>query len=179
MPRVAAVGAPPEALWGVLVLTERLPELLDAKALQDELGVKRGAAEKIMSALPIVTLPGLRKVYVRRADVQRHLDEHTLTPEQRGVRELRWTEQESRSRVVTQMTTTSGGARMTKANDLKRVERNARQLVQVEEAARRKRDDSIRAARENGASLREIARAAGLTHARIIAILREEAGDGR
>ena len=68
---------------------------------------------------------------------------------------------------------------MTKVNDLKRVERNARQLVQVEEAARRKRDDSIRAARENGASLREIARAAGLAHSRIIAILREEADDGR
>ena len=67
-------------------MTERLPGLLDAKALQDELGVKRGAAEKIMTVLPIVTLPGLRKVYVRREDVQRHLDEHTLTPEQRGVR---------------------------------------------------------------------------------------------
>ena len=85
-PRWLPVGAPPEALWGVLVVTERLPGLLDAKALQDELGVKRGAAEKIMTVLPIVTLPGLRKVYVRREDVQRHLDEHTLTPEQRGVR---------------------------------------------------------------------------------------------
>lgn len=68
---------------------------------------------------------------------------------------------------------------MSKATDLKRVERDARQFVQVEAAARRKRDDSIRAARESGASLREIARAAGLTHARIVAILREGAGDGR
>jgi hypothetical protein len=63
-------------------VTEPLPQLLDAKALQAELGVTRAAAEKIMQALPIVQLPGLRKVYVRRPDVERLLAEHTFTKEQ-------------------------------------------------------------------------------------------------
>lgn len=55
-----------------------LPELLDAKALRDELGVTRAAAEAIMRRLPVVQVEGLRKVYVRRADVARYLDEHTF-----------------------------------------------------------------------------------------------------
>lgn len=60
-------------------MTARLPELLDAKGLQIELGVTRAAAGRIMEALPIVRLPELRKVYVRREDVARHLEEHTIT----------------------------------------------------------------------------------------------------
>jgi hypothetical protein len=51
------------------VSAEPLPELLDARHLADELGITRAAAEGIMRACPIVQLPGLRKVYVRRSDV--------------------------------------------------------------------------------------------------------------
>jgi hypothetical protein len=42
-----------------------LPALLDAKALRLELGVTRAAAEALMRQLPVVLIPGLRKVYVR------------------------------------------------------------------------------------------------------------------
>jgi hypothetical protein len=57
---------------------EPLPELLDAKHLTDELGVTRAAAEAIMRQLPIVQFEGLRKVYVRRGDVSRLLEERTF-----------------------------------------------------------------------------------------------------
>jgi hypothetical protein len=59
-----------------------LPQLFDCKRLQVELGVTRAAAEKIMQALPIVQVPGLRKVYVRRPDVERLLEEHTFAKDQ-------------------------------------------------------------------------------------------------
>ena len=52
-------------------MSERLPELLDAKALRAELGITRAAAEAIMRHLPLVQIEGLRKVYVRRSDVLR------------------------------------------------------------------------------------------------------------
>jgi hypothetical protein len=63
-------------------VSEPLPELLDAKRLQAELGVTRAAAERIMQALPLVRLPGLRKSYVRRPDVERLLEEHTYGKDQ-------------------------------------------------------------------------------------------------
>jgi hypothetical protein len=58
-------------------VTDRLPELLDCKALRAELGVSRAAAEAIMRQLQIVQLPGLRKVFVKRVDVERLIEEHT------------------------------------------------------------------------------------------------------
>jgi len=60
-------------------VTERLPELLDAKKLQTELGVTRAAAEAIMRRLPVVQIEELRKVYVRRGDVVRYLDARTFS----------------------------------------------------------------------------------------------------
>jgi hypothetical protein len=63
-------------------VTEPLPRLLDAKALQAELGITRAAAEKILQALPIVKLPDLRKTYVRRSDVERLLEQHTFAKDQ-------------------------------------------------------------------------------------------------
>ena len=60
-------------------MSEPLPQLLDAKALQAELGVTRAAAEAIMRQLPTVQLPGLRKVYVRRSDVARLIEERTFS----------------------------------------------------------------------------------------------------
>lgn len=54
-----------------------LPELVDCKALQIELGVTRATAEAVMRKVPKVVIPGLRKVFVRRADVAAYLDSHT------------------------------------------------------------------------------------------------------
>jgi hypothetical protein len=47
-----------------------------------ELGVTRAAAEKLMRQLPVVQFEGLRKVYVRRADVAAYLDAHTFRNDQ-------------------------------------------------------------------------------------------------
>lgn len=58
-------------------MTDRLPELLDCKALRAELGVTRAAAEALMRNLPVVEIEGLRKVYVRRDHVLRYLEERT------------------------------------------------------------------------------------------------------
>jgi hypothetical protein len=63
-------------------LTDRLPELLDCKALRAELGVTRVTAEAIMRAVPTVQIAGLRKVYVKREDVRRYLDAHTFARDQ-------------------------------------------------------------------------------------------------
>ena len=63
-------------------MSEPLPQLLDAKALQAELGVSRAAAEKIMEPLPEVRLPGLRKRYVRRPDVEALLERSTFAKDQ-------------------------------------------------------------------------------------------------
>ena len=41
------------------------------------MGVKRATAEAIMQRLPKVKVPGHRKVFVRRADVVRLLEEWT------------------------------------------------------------------------------------------------------
>lgn len=62
-------------------VTGRLPELLDAKQLQAELGITRAAAEKIMVQLPTVTFAGLRKNYVRRSDVLNLIEARTFTKE--------------------------------------------------------------------------------------------------
>jgi hypothetical protein len=63
-------------------VSERLPELLDAKALQRELGVTRAAAEAIMRKLPIVQFADLRKIYVRRTDVAHLIDASTFTKDE-------------------------------------------------------------------------------------------------
>lgn len=64
-------------------MSERLPELVDAKQLQAELGVTRAAAEKIMRWLPVVRFEDLDKVYVRRADVVRYVEACTSEGEWR------------------------------------------------------------------------------------------------
>lgn len=53
-----------------------LAGLYDCARLSRELGVSRRAAEAIMRRLPKQHVPGLRKVYVRGADVQGLLDEN-------------------------------------------------------------------------------------------------------
>ncbi len=59
-------------------MSDRLPELLDAKALRAELGVTRAAADAIMRRLPVVQIEGLRKVYVRRDDARSYLESRTF-----------------------------------------------------------------------------------------------------
>jgi hypothetical protein len=61
-------------------MTGRLPALLDCKAVMTELGITRAAAEKIMRQLDVIELTdaGLRKTYVKRADVHQLLDQHTV-----------------------------------------------------------------------------------------------------
>ena len=59
-------------------MSERLPELLDAKALRIELGVTRAASEAIMRRVPSVQIEGLRKVYVRRSDIVAYLEARTF-----------------------------------------------------------------------------------------------------
>lgn len=63
-------------------MSDRLPELLDAKALGTELGVTRAASEAIMRLLPVVIIEDLRKTYVRRDDVRRYLDSRTFAKDQ-------------------------------------------------------------------------------------------------
>jgi hypothetical protein len=63
-------------------MTDRLPELLDCKALRAELGVTRAAAEAIMRQIPIVQIDGLRKTFVRRSDVARYLDARTFAKDE-------------------------------------------------------------------------------------------------
>jgi hypothetical protein len=59
-------------------VTEPLPELLDAKALQLELGVTRSTAEAIMRRLPSVQPDCVRKVFVRRSDVAAYIEAMTF-----------------------------------------------------------------------------------------------------
>jgi hypothetical protein len=63
-------------------VTDRLPELLDCRALRQELGVSRAAAEHLMRQLPIVQFNGLRKTYVRREDVRRLIEARTFRKDQ-------------------------------------------------------------------------------------------------
>ena len=56
-----------------------LPELLDSRAIIAELGVKRATAEAIMRAIPIVSFPDHRKVYVRRDHVLALIEANTFT----------------------------------------------------------------------------------------------------
>jgi hypothetical protein len=54
----------------------QLPELIDARGIQQEMGVKRTIAERIIEQVPKQTIPGVRRLLVRRSDVQRFLDEN-------------------------------------------------------------------------------------------------------
>jgi hypothetical protein len=58
-------------------VSDPLPRLLDCKGIQEELGCKRAFAEAVMRALPKVTAEDCRKVYVKRADVLRYIEERT------------------------------------------------------------------------------------------------------
>ena len=59
-------------------MSDRLPQLLDAKALMAELGITRATAEKIMRRLPTVQPDCARKVFVKRSDVAAYIDAMTF-----------------------------------------------------------------------------------------------------
>jgi hypothetical protein len=63
-------------------VSDRLPQLLDCKALQRELGVSRASAEALMRRVPTVHIEGLRKTFVRRDDVVRYLEQHTFSKDE-------------------------------------------------------------------------------------------------
>ena len=63
-----------------------LPELLDRKAVADELGVKRSTVDAIFRHLPIVTFPKHRKVYVKREDLQSLIAQRTFKNDGTAVR---------------------------------------------------------------------------------------------
>jgi hypothetical protein len=60
-------------------MSESLPELLDAKALQAELCVTRSTAEAIMRRLPTVQLDCARKVFVKRSDEAAYIEAMTFS----------------------------------------------------------------------------------------------------
>jgi hypothetical protein len=59
-------------------MSELLPQLLDCKALRQELGVSRSVAESLMRKLPNVLFEDVRKVYVRRQDVAAFIEASTV-----------------------------------------------------------------------------------------------------
>jgi hypothetical protein len=59
-----------------------LPQLLDCKRVMVETGLTRAAAEALMRNVPVVTIEGLRKTYVKRTDVDRYLESRTLQKDQ-------------------------------------------------------------------------------------------------
>lgn len=52
-------------------------ELVDNAAIRRWLGVTEAAAEAMMRRVPKVNVPDLRKVYVRRRELERLIDENT------------------------------------------------------------------------------------------------------
>jgi len=63
-------------------VNDDLPQLLDCKGLQSELGVSRAVAEKIMRKLEIVQIEGIRKTFVRRVDVARLIEQSTFAKDE-------------------------------------------------------------------------------------------------
>ena len=55
-----------------------LPELMSCRQIREELGVTRAIAEAVMRQLEKVRFPGSRRVYVRRRDVGRLIEESTV-----------------------------------------------------------------------------------------------------
>lgn len=52
--------------------------LLDAATMMAELGVKRSAVDAIMRQVPTVQIPGHSKRYVKRADLEKFIEAHTV-----------------------------------------------------------------------------------------------------
>lgn len=57
-------------------MSAALPELIDVRGIQEEMNVKRTVAERIIEQIPKQQIPGVRRLLVRRSDVQAFLDQH-------------------------------------------------------------------------------------------------------
>jgi hypothetical protein len=60
-----------------MTATAKPGKLMDAGTIMAELGIKRAGAEALMRELPKVRIEGHRAAYVKRADLERYLEEHT------------------------------------------------------------------------------------------------------
>jgi hypothetical protein len=58
-------------------MADALPQLIDCATLARELKIKRASAEAIMRQLPVVRPEGVRKTFVKRADVAAYLEAST------------------------------------------------------------------------------------------------------
>lgn len=58
------------------------PELMDRAALARHMGLTKVDVERVFRSVPVVSLPGSRKVYVRREDVVELIDAATTRPGQ-------------------------------------------------------------------------------------------------
>jgi len=59
-------------------MRSELPKLMSCRQIQEELGVTQATAEAVMRQLGKIRFPGSRRVYVRRRDVDRLIEQSTL-----------------------------------------------------------------------------------------------------
>ena len=62
---------------GRLDMRTELPALVTCQQIQEQLNVTQAAAYKLMRQLGTIQFPGSRRVYVRRDDVHRLIEEST------------------------------------------------------------------------------------------------------
>ena len=62
---------------GRLDMRTELPSLITCQQIQEQLNVTQSAAYKLMRQLGTIQFPGSRRVYVRRDDVHRLIEEST------------------------------------------------------------------------------------------------------
>ena len=62
---------------GRLDMRTELPALVTCQQIQEQLNVTQSAAYKLMRQLGTIQFPGSRRVYVRRDDVHRLIEEST------------------------------------------------------------------------------------------------------
>ena len=60
-----------------------IPTDLDRAAVRRLYGLTRVDVDRIFERLPVINIPGSRKVYVRRDDLEAYLEEHTYPPSER------------------------------------------------------------------------------------------------
>lgn len=59
-----------------------LPALMDVACVVRETGIKKATAEKVMRQCPVVQFPGVRKVFVKREDLDAWIRQHTYEKNQ-------------------------------------------------------------------------------------------------
>lgn len=58
-------------------MSEQTPKLLDRESLAQEYGLGERGVDRIFTAVPVVRIPGYRRVFVWRSDVDHYLNKHT------------------------------------------------------------------------------------------------------